>query len=277
MLAAAASYMAWLNWRLLMVSIATVPFALAVLNALIRPMQKYWYAASQSLGAANATAQDALGGILTVKAYNLQASLAARYGAQIKESMDWDTKAANVMRWTPPFNILMRAMPTVFCMGYGSFLIIRGELTPGGLIAFNFLLGFVQWPLAFLPDLITRMKRAKSAAERVSGILDIPAEREDGADFSLPEHAEALSVQGLSFAYREGYPVLAGLEFSLKRGERLAIVGPSGCGKSTVLKLLCGTYETHTGGIRVNGHDTREWALSALRSRFSVISRNNFV
>ncbi len=277
MLAAAASYMAWLNWRLLLVSIATVPFALIVLNVLIRPMQKYWYAASQSLGEANATAQDALGGILTVKAYNLQASLAARYGVRIKESMDWDTRAASVMRWTPPFNILMRAMPTVFCMGYGSFLILRGELTPGGLIAFNFLLGFVQWPLAFLPDLISRMKRAKSAAERVSGILDIPREREDGADFSRSEQAEALRVRGLSFSYREGCPVLAGLDFSLARGERLAIVGPSGCGKSTVLKLLCGAYETHTGEIMVNGHDTREWALSALRSRFSAISQDIFL
>lgn len=277
MLAAAASYMAYLNWRLLLVSIATIPFALFVLNILMRPMQKYWYEASQSLGAANATAQDSLGGILTVKAYNLQRILAEKYCGQVGEAMAWDTKAVKVMRWTPPFNILMRAMPTVFCMGYGSFLILRGELTPGGLIAFNFLLGFVQWPLAFLPDLIMRLKRAKSAAVRVSDILAIPGERSDGADYSATVHPEALSVRGLSFAYGDGPKVLDNLDFTLRNGERVAIVGPSGCGKSTLIKLLCGTYEDHTGSIFLNGHDSREWSLQALRSKFSLIAQDIFL
>jgi subfamily B ATP-binding cassette protein MsbA/ATP-binding cassette subfamily B protein AbcA/BmrA len=81
----------------------------------------------------------------------------------------------------------------------------------------------------------------------------------------------------VSFSYGEGPPVLQGMSFSLARGERIAIVGASGCGKSTVLKLACGDYETHTGRILVEGHDCREWDLSALRSRLSVISQDVFL
>lgn len=277
MLAAAASYMAYLNWKLLLVSVLVVPLALAVIGVLTRPMRGYWTKAWESIGKANSVAQDALGGIFTVKAYNLQAALSRKYLGYIEKGMEYDIKAANVLRWIPPFNILLRAMPTVLCIGYGSFLIVRGELTPGELIAFNFLLGFVQWPLAFLPDMINRIKRGMSASERVAEVLDIPAERPDGSDFSKEETPEALRFDGVSFAYGDGPPVLNELSFELMAGEKIALVGPSGCGKSTILKLLCGDYENHGGEIRVLGRDTRQWELVALRAQFAMISQDIFL
>jgi ABC-type multidrug transport system fused ATPase/permease subunit len=277
MLLAAVFYMAFLDWRLLVVSVLPVPLALIAVNLMTRNMYGWFRKAGDSLGKANALAQDALGGILTVKAYNLQGALARKYGASVDEAAGYDTKAAGIMRWTPPFNILLRAMPTVFCIGYGSYLIIRGELSPGQLIAFNYMLGFVQWPLAFLPDLIVRIKRAMGSGTRVAEILDIAPERSGGTDFSEADSAEALAFDRVSFAYGGGPDVLKDLSFSLRSGEKLAIVGPSGCGKSTVLKLLRGDYETHAGEIRARGRDTRSWELAALRSLFAVISQDIFL
>jgi ABC-type multidrug transport system fused ATPase/permease subunit len=277
MLVAAAAYMAYFNWKLLVVSVFMVPVALIVLNSMMDPMYGLFRKAGDALGKANAVAQDALGGIFTVKAYNMQAALARMYGVHIDEAMGFDIKADGIMRWTPPFNILMRAMPTVFCIGYGSFLILRGELTPGELIAFNYLLGFVQWPLAFMPDMIMRIKRALGAGERVADILDIPSERTNGEDFSESTAPEAIRFDGVSFSYDGETDVLRDMSFRLRRGEKIAVVGASGCGKSTVLKLLCGNYESHRGEIRVQDRDTRAWRLSALRSRFAVISQDIFL
>lgn len=277
MFVAAALYMAWLNWRLLLVSVIPVPAALLVLNLLTKNMYLHFRRAGEALGRANSVAQDSLGGILTVKAYGLQASLAGKYGVHVDECVGHDTDAAKIMRWTPPFNILMRALPTVFCVGYGSYLIIRGELSPGQLIAFHFLFGFVQWPLAFLPDMIVRLKRVAGSGERVAEVLDIRRERSDGEDYSAEPGPEALAFDKVSFSYGAGAKVLDEVSFSLARGERLAIVGASGCGKSTLLKLACGDYETHSGSIRVQGRDTRSWEPSALRSRFGLISQDIFL
>jgi len=172
-------------------------------------------------------------------------------------------------------------MPTVFCIGFGSYLIIRGEMSPGQLVAFHFLFGFVKWPLAFLPDMLNRLKRSMGAGERVAEVMDIKPERSGGRDFSGGDAPggddEAMRFEEVGFSYGEGPPVLQDMSFSLARGERIAIVGASGCGKSTVLKLACGDYETHTGRILVEGHDSREWDLSALRSRLSVISQDVFL
>jgi len=277
MLILAASYMAWLNWKLLLVSIIPVPVALITVNAMTRNMYGYFRKAGEALGKANSVLQDSLGGVLTVKAYNLQAAVAKRFGVHIDECVGFDTKAAGVMRWTPPFNILLRALPTVFCIGFGSYLIIGGELTPGELISFHFLFGFVQWPLAFLPDMIVRIKHAMGSGDRVAEVLDIPPERTDGADFSGDRSAEAIRFENVGFSYGDGPKVLDGLGFGLREGERIAIVGASGSGKTTILKLLSGDYESHEGVIRVNGRDTREWNLSALRERFSVISQDVFL
>ncbi|HEX3048911.1 MAG TPA: ABC transporter ATP-binding protein [Bacillota bacterium] len=277
MLIAAASYMAYLNWRLLIVSIFVVPLALIVVNILTKPMRGYYKKANESLGKANATAQDAISGIFTVKAFNLQTMIAKKYCGSIAQELDNNLKAAQIVRWLPPFNILLRAMPTVFCIGYGSFLIVRGEMTPGELIAFNFLLGFVQWPLAFLTDMFNRIRRAMGAVERVVEVLNIPAERTTGADYTRTDSKEALRFEQVTFAYNEGTNVLKDLSFTLAPGQKIAIVGASGCGKSTIFKLLCGNYETHQGVIKVLDHDTREWNLNALRSMFASIAQEIFL
>jgi subfamily B ATP-binding cassette protein MsbA/ATP-binding cassette subfamily B protein AbcA/BmrA len=282
MLVAAAAYLAVMNWRLLLVSVFIVPLALAAVNFLQRPMRGYFKQASEAVGRSTAVVQDALGGMATVKAFGLERALARKYGVEIDAGLAFDIKAAGLMRWRPPFNILMRAMPTVFCIGYGSLLIIRGELTAGGLIAFNYLLGFVQWPLAFLPDLLNRIRRALAAADRLTEVLDIPAERTDGAGFPPADaaagaDAEALRFEAVSFGYDDRTEVLRAVDFELKRGEQVAVVGASGCGKSTILKLLGGDYETHRGRILVWGRDTRDWSLPALRDQFAVVTQDVFL
>ncbi len=277
MLIAAAAYMAYLNWRLLCVSIAIVPLALLVVGWLMKPMRAYYKRANAALGQANALVADALGGISTVKAYKLADLFSKKFADRVDEALSFDIKGFGIMRWTPPFNILMRAMPTVICVGYGSLLIIRGELKPGALIAFNYLLGFVQWPLAYLPDLFNRIKRALGAAERITEILELPPERGDGEDFSGADSEVVVSFSDVVFAYDEGPAVLSGLSFELGRGETLALVGASGCGKSTILKLLRGDYEARQGSIKLFGHETRSWSLRALRSQFAVVDQDVFL
>lgn len=277
MLLAASSYMIFLDWKLFIVSILPVPVALFAVNAMTKNMYAYFRHSGDALGKANAAVQDSLGGIAAVKAYGLKEILANKYRVHVEESLRMDIKAAGIMRLTPPFNILLRAMPTVFCIGYGSYLIIHGRLTPGALIAFNFLLGFVQWPLAFLPDMIVRLKRAMGSGTRVAELFEIEPERTTGSDFSGKDNSEALSFEKVSFSYGEGKEVISNLSFSLKKGERIGVVGASGCGKSTVLKLISGDYETHCGTIKVQGYDTRDWNLDALRYHFSVISQDIFL
>lgn len=277
MLIAAAAYMAVMNWRLLIASIIVIPPSLIAVNILMKPMRGYYKKANEYLGKANATAQDALGGIFTVKAFNLQFMIGNKYRESIDEEVNYRLKAAGIERWLPPFNIALRTLPTVISVAYGCYLIVHGEMTPGELIAFNFLLGFVQWPLAYLPGMLNGIKRAMGAAERLVEIIEIPNERTNGLDFTKTEPTEMLRFTNITFAYNEGTTVLDDLNFAVYKGQKIAIVGPSGCGKSTIFKLLYGNYESHRGVIKVFDQDTRVWNLNALRSLFSIISQDIFL
>ena len=277
MFIAATAYMACLNWKLLVVSIAVFPPSLIAVNILLKPMKDYYKEANASLGKANAMAQDAFGGIFTIKAFNLQAAISRKYGGNIDRELDFNLKAARINRWIPLFRIALNMVPSMVYMGYGSYLIVRGEMTPGELVAFWCLMDFVQWPLAFLVDVFNNIKKSMGAMERVAEIFDIPNERTDGADFSKTAPSVALSFEHVDFAYHEGTEVLTNLNFTVLKGQKIAIVGASGCGKSTILKLLCGDYETHRGEIKVYGENTRDWNLNALRSIFTVISQEIFL
>ena len=277
MLIAAAFYMTLMNWKLFIASIILIPPALIGVNILMKPMRGYYKKANDNLGKANATAQDVLNGIFTVKAFNLQLMMGDKYREHIDGELNYQLKASGIQRWIPPFNILMRTLPTVISGAYGCYLIIHGIMTPGELIAFVFLLGYVQWPLAFLPDMFNRVKRAMCAAERLVEVLDIPNERTNGADFIKTEPTEMLRFTNVTFAYNEGTPILNDLSFTVYKGQKIAIVGPSGCGKSTVFKLLCGNYESHQGVIKVFDQDSRVWNLNALRTVFSIISQDIFL
>jgi ABC-type multidrug transport system fused ATPase/permease subunit len=277
MLIAAAAYMAFISWQLLIVSIVIIPPALITVNILMRPMRGYYKKANEYLGKANAIAQDALSGIFVVKAFNLQPVIGNKYCGNIEQELNFNLKGARIMRWIPPFNIALRAMPTVICIAYGGYLIVNGKMTPGELIAFHFLLGFVQWPLAFLPDIFNKIKKAMGAAERIAEILDIPQERTNGKDFSKIDSLKTLRFDKVTFAYNKGMNVLNDLNFNVLKGQKIAIVGASGCGKSTIFKLLCGNYETHQGIIKVFEQDIRDWNLNALRMLIAVISQEIFL
>jgi ABC-type multidrug transport system fused ATPase/permease subunit len=277
MLIAAATYMAFISWQLLIVSIVIIPPALITVNILMRPMRGYYKKANEYLGKANAIAQDALSGIFIIKAFNLQPVIGNKYCGNIEQELNFNLKGARIMRWIPPFNIALRAMPTVICIAYGGYLIVNGKMTPGELIAFHFLLGFVQWPLAFLPDIFNKIKKAMGAAERIAEILDIPQERTNGKDFSKVDSLKTLCFDKVTFAYNKGMNVLNDLNFNVLKGQKIAIVGASGCGKSTIFKLLCGNYENHQGIIKVFEQDTRDWNLNALRTLITIISQEIFL
>jgi ABC-type bacteriocin/lantibiotic exporter with double-glycine peptidase domain len=119
--------------------------------------------------------------------------------------------------------------------------------------------------------------------ERIEDVLDAPRESPParpgasaraGSERASGDHAAALSVQGLSFAYpSEPRPVLAQIAFEVAAGECVAIVGASGSGKSTLARLLAGLYTPLAGQIAIDGRDLRAWDLHTLRERFGIVTQ----
>jgi ATP-binding cassette subfamily B multidrug efflux pump len=155
---------------------------------------------------------------------------------------------------------------------------LEGTLTVGTLTAFlTYVQRFFQ-PIENFSDQYTLMQSAMAAAERVFHLLDQRAEIRDIPNpISQPSFREAVEFRHVSFAYARGDQVLHDVSFTLRKGERLALIGPTGAGKTSIVSLLCRFYEPQQGQILFDGVNIRQLSLADLRSKLALVLQEPFL
>lgn len=110
---------------------------------------------------------------------------------------------------------------------------------------------------------------AIAASERIVALLEMPEPETAAGSDPLPATREAIRFENVHFAYHAGQPALRGIDLTLRRGERVALVGPSGSGKSTLARLLLGLATPDEGRILLDGTDLRRIAPQDWFARIS--------
>lgn len=143
-------------------------------------------------------------------------------------------------------------------LGLAAWLVIRGELTSGGMIAASILLGRALAPVDQLLGSWKQFTTVRGAWQRVNALLE--RHRETAAAMSLPEPVGALSVEGLTYSPPgQERPILRNVSFAVPAGQSLGIVGPSAAGKSTLCRLLIGALAPTSGHVRLDHADLSAW------------------
>ncbi|MBY0405859.1 MAG: ATP-binding cassette domain-containing protein, partial [Cyanobacteria bacterium] len=172
-------------------------------------------------------------------------------------------------------NYLFQAIASAGILGVGGFLVVDRQITLGQLVASEIVVVSVLSAIDKLIQLIPDMYDLLTGVDKVGHITDLPIERMTGSPLVDTQKGLALSCKKVHFRYREGTPILSGLNLSLEPGERVSVVGASGVGKSTLASLLCGLYEPFQGMITVNHMDVRDLDLTHLREAVSLCRDNN--
>jgi subfamily B ATP-binding cassette protein MsbA len=148
-----------------------------------------------------------------------------------------------------------------------------GSMTGATLLAFLTLVLRLLQPLKQLSQMRTTAQASLASAERLFEILDSPAEFQlDRGTRDTAEFEGDLRFEGVSFSYGDA-PVLKDIDLTARKGEVVALVGPSGSGKSTLVDLIPRFYEPAQGRIVLDGVDTREIKLPALRALTGIVSQ----
>lgn len=148
-------------------------------------------------------------------------------------------------------------------LGLGAYYAIKGELTPGAMIAGSILMGRALAPIELLIGTWRGFVSARGAYQRLGDLLHrFPARRET---MSLPPPKGAIQVENLvAIPPGSQVPVLKGIGFSVSAGEVIGIIGPSGSGKSTLARLLVGVWAPSNGKVRLDGADVYLWDKTEL-------------
>jgi ATP-binding cassette subfamily B protein len=155
----------------------------------------------------------------------------------------------------------------------------QGNLTVGTFFAFLTYQAIVIWPVRHLGRVLTDTGKAMVALTRLREILEEPAEEDrPPAAEAPPERLRgAIEVENLTFAHRDGEPVLRGMSFRVEPGQTLALLGPPGSGKSTIVQLLLRLYDHEHGAIRLDGRDVRTLPRSFVRGQIGVVLQQPFL
>ncbi len=191
------------------------------------------------------------------------------------ENQKWFGLAAATARLTAlniPLLDLISNLATVVIIWLGGYLVIRGSLTLGELVAFITYLAQLTSPIRRLGFLIPSIAMAGASAERVFEILDEEAQVEDTEDAKpLGKIRGHLRFDNVSFSYARPHNVLRDVSFEIEPGQVLALLGPTGSGKSSIINMIPRFYDPTEGRILLDGQDIRTATLHSLRSQIGIV------
>jgi len=162
---------------------------------------------------------------------------------------------------------------------FGVYLIFEGHLTVGALIACTILTGRAMAPLTQVAALLTRFDQSMVSLKTIDKIMSMPVERPAGTQFvHRPVLRGAMEFRDVEFTYpNQPLPALDGVSFSVRPGERVAIIGKIGSGKSTIEKLILGFYQPQKGAIRIDGTDMKQIDPADLRRNIGYVPQDVFL
>lgn len=191
------------------------------------------------------------------------------------ENQKWFGLAAATARLTAlniPLLDLIANLATVIIVWLGGFLVIRGALTLGELVAFITYLAQLTSPIRRLGFLIPAIAMAGASAERVFEILDEETQVREAKDAKpLGPIRGHLRFDNVSFSYARPHKVLREVSFEIEPGQVLALLGPTGSGKSSIINMIPRFYDPTEGRILLDGSDIRGTTLHSLRSQIGIV------
>lgn len=159
---------------------------------------------------------------------------------------------------------------------YGAYLVARGEVTTGAMVAVGILLGRCLQPISGLVNLMVRVHQVRTSAQTLERIMTLPVDRPADTSFvNLEKHTGDIVCENLQFSYT-GNDHLALNVASLKitPGEKIAVLGRTGSGKSTLVRLLSGLYQPTRGRIRLDGVDIQQVDPTRLRETVGYLTQD---
>jgi subfamily B ATP-binding cassette protein HlyB/CyaB len=161
---------------------------------------------------------------------------------------------------------------------FGALAVINNELSVGGLVAFNMMMGQATQPILRLSQLWQDFQQVQISVERLGDILNAPVESRQLSNAALPPAKGAIKLDGIDFRYvANGPEVLKGITLDIPEGQVIGIVGPSGSGKSTLTKLVQRLYRPERGQILIDGIDISQVDTAWLRRQIGVVLQENLL
>ncbi len=224
------------------------------------PLQKAVENSLQASAQKNAILVEGLSGLETIKMLGAESQIQRAWEEAVSYIAKWSARSRLLSSSVNHFSYFVQSIVVVAVVIGGVYMISKGNLSMGGLIALVILSRQAIGPMAQAVNLATRFHRAKAALKTLNAIMELPVERPAGKTFLHRTGFRGdIELKNLTFSFpNQTIKVLNNISLKVSAGEKVGIIGPVGSGKTTLGKLILGLYEPSIGMISMDGTDIRQ-------------------
>ncbi|MGI8897365.1 MAG: ABC transporter ATP-binding protein [Pyrinomonadaceae bacterium] len=278
MIVAIIGVMLWMDVRLTLVTLLTVPMLFAATTWFRKGARRGYDMVRTRIARINAFLQEHFAGAQTVQIFNAEAKSLQKF-----DSINDDYRKANIdtiFYYAVFFPLVdfIGAVGIALVVWYGGYRVMSGALTLGALVAFIQYSGFLFQPIRDISDKYNVLQAAVVASHRIFKTLDLAvAIKNPETPLKSGRARGYIEFQNVWFAYKDEDWVLKDVSFAVSPGQSVALVGHTGSGKTTITNLLMRFYDIQRGRILLDGVDLRDWDLQSLRENFAVVLQDIFL
>jgi len=273
------AFMLTVSWKLTLASVVTLPFIPLIVAKLTDTVERRWDAVQEQFATVSERARESFAGVQVVKSFAREESEVASFARQCREYFRRGMRFAKIYTVEMPSLFLMLGLADLVVVLYGGSLVLDGEVTVGGFVAFSQYLLRLSGPMIGLGWTIMLLQRGKASMDRIEKVMHVEPSLTDPADPTpLPEVRGAIEFKNLTFAYEGAEePALVDVDFRVAPGGTLGVMGPVGSGKTTLLNLVPRLYDPPPGTVFLDGVDVRGRRRSDLRAAFGAVPQEAFL
>ncbi|WP_373831132.1 peptidase domain-containing ABC transporter [Bacteroides heparinolyticus] len=260
------------SWKLALITLASAPLFLLIFWSFNKLNKKYQRSIMESSADLESQLVESINSISTIK----------RFGIEEFANLKTETRFVHLLKNT--FRSIYGSIMaqggiqfvstaiTIAVLWVGSILVIDQELTPGTLMVFYSLIGYVISPIGALISSNQTIQDALIAADRLFQIMDLEREQDNDQKIALqPDMIGDISFENVSFRYGSRKEVFKELNLKIEQGKTTAVIGESGSGKTTLISLLQHIYPIQSGHIRIGDYDIAQIDNKSLRRRVGTV------
>lgn len=260
---------------------STIPmiFLLGIGALLDHQLESRWDKRQAAFSSLSDFSQETFSGIAVIKAFVKETIQVLSFKKLNKTNED--TNVSHTKLATLLMILVTLFVESVICviLGYGGYLVYKGQFDAGQLVEFIGYFTSIVWPIMAVSQLIEMHSRGKASLKRIGELLEAQPDVKDREGVIEPESLSGeIEFKGLTFRHPGAeYDALTDLSFKINAGEHVGLIGKTGAGKTTVVDLILRTYNVPDGTIFIDGYDVNSIPIKTVRKYASYVPQDNFL
>lgn len=276
-------FMFLLNVKLALACLGLLPILIVSMFFVETVSHKRWLTYRETRSTLNGYTHESFSGMQLIQGFGNESKIFKTFSGHVENLSKHFVDAVKINDLFWPIVDLSWGIGNVLVFYFGYRMVISGEIQIGTLIAFCIYVGMFWQPIMNLSSFYNTLITNLSAGERIFEILDIKPEFSSIDSETGKQLPKLSSIEGevcfdhVSFAYEATTPVLSDVCFTIKPGQRVALVGETGAGKTTIVSLISRFYDPTDGAVLIDGQDIKNFSIESLHEQMGIMLQDTFL